>query len=295
MDHESPFRFVRAANGRWRSLVADVNLWGEAGVKPRGARQRRAPGHFGSTPLDSGAGRQDLSRVKRSRGNVLHRLISGSSTWRESTEVFVVGAGQLGSSARWSWPGGASACRSSTRTGGPALPGYALALTRRRSGCSTASGSCQRCSSGPTARGNHRPVRRIDPAGRDPPRRPDRRAGFCRGDAAEMPWSNCLKRRSKSWESACSGIMSFPAWRPTPIARSPPSISWKKTPSATRQPAEWTVTKTFEWDVRHVIAADGHRSRVRRSLGIAYPEVGQSQQYAVFEFKTDATCRPKCG
>jgi len=50
---------------------------------------------------------------------------------------------------------------------------------------------------------------------------------------------------------------------------------------------EWTVAKTFEWDVRYVIAADGHRSRVRRSLGIAYPEVGQSQQYAVFEFKTD--------
>lgn len=51
---------------------------------------------------------------------------------------------------------------------------------------------------------------------------------------------------------------------------------------------EWVVAGTKHLDVPFVIGADGHRSLVRRALGIEFPEVGAPQHFAVFEFKTDA-------
>ncbi len=51
--------------------------------------------------------------------------------------------------------------------------------------------------------------------------------------------------------------------------------------------ATWVVGKQLETSARFVIGADGHRSRVRRSLGIEYAEVGPSQVFAVFEFLAD--------
>jgi len=52
--------------------------------------------------------------------------------------------------------------------------------------------------------------------------------------------------------------------------------------------AEWVVARTVEDRARFVIAADGHQSLVRRSLGIDFAEAGESEQFAVFEFETDA-------
>jgi 2-polyprenyl-6-methoxyphenol hydroxylase-like FAD-dependent oxidoreductase len=51
--------------------------------------------------------------------------------------------------------------------------------------------------------------------------------------------------------------------------------------------SEWTIAKTTEMQVPFVIGADGHRSAVRRALEIDYPEVGEAQHFAVFEFKAD--------
>ena len=51
---------------------------------------------------------------------------------------------------------------------------------------------------------------------------------------------------------------------------------------------EWVAAKTYYWNVPFVVGADGHRSRVRRSLDIDFPEVGPAQHFAVFEFRTDA-------
>jgi NADPH-dependent dioxygenase len=51
---------------------------------------------------------------------------------------------------------------------------------------------------------------------------------------------------------------------------------------------EWVVRKTVERNVPLVIGADGHRSLVRRSLGIEFAEVGPAQNFAVFEFRSDA-------
>jgi 2-polyprenyl-6-methoxyphenol hydroxylase-like FAD-dependent oxidoreductase len=50
---------------------------------------------------------------------------------------------------------------------------------------------------------------------------------------------------------------------------------------------EWTVKKSAHLSVPLVIGADGHRSLVRRALGIEFAQVGPSQHYAVFEMKTD--------
>jgi len=51
---------------------------------------------------------------------------------------------------------------------------------------------------------------------------------------------------------------------------------------------EWVLAKTINTDVNFVIGADGHRSRVRRTLRLDFPEVAPAQHYAVFEFHTDA-------
>jgi 3-(3-hydroxy-phenyl)propionate hydroxylase len=49
---------------------------------------------------------------------------------------------------------------------------------------------------------------------------------------------------------------------------------------------EWIVAGSEKLRVPLVIGADGHRSMVRRSLGIDYQSVGQAEHFAVFEFKT---------
>ncbi|MBK8978842.1 MAG: FAD-dependent monooxygenase [Planctomycetes bacterium] len=54
------------------------------------------------------------------------------------------------------------------------------------------------------------------------------------------------------------------------------------------QHTEWFVTKTMQESVPWVVGCDGHRSVVRRTAGIDYPEVGPASEFAVFEFKTDA-------
>lgn len=51
---------------------------------------------------------------------------------------------------------------------------------------------------------------------------------------------------------------------------------------------EWVLAKSMKLDVPFVIGADGHNSRVRRSLKFDFPEVGSAQYYAVFEFKSNA-------
>lgn len=51
---------------------------------------------------------------------------------------------------------------------------------------------------------------------------------------------------------------------------------------------EWVVAGSRHLEVPFVVGADGHRSLVRRALGIDFAEVGAPQHFAVFEFKTDA-------
>ncbi len=51
---------------------------------------------------------------------------------------------------------------------------------------------------------------------------------------------------------------------------------------------EWVVGKSTELEVPYVVGADGYNSRVRRSLGAQFPEVGPAQYFAVFEFRTKA-------
>jgi 2-polyprenyl-6-methoxyphenol hydroxylase-like FAD-dependent oxidoreductase len=51
---------------------------------------------------------------------------------------------------------------------------------------------------------------------------------------------------------------------------------------------EWMVGSTKEMPVAFVIGADGHRSLVRRQHEIDFPECAKPQQFAVFEFETDA-------
>lgn len=46
---------------------------------------------------------------------------------------------------------------------------------------------------------------------------------------------------------------------------------------------EWAVDKSFELEASFVIGADGHRSLVRRALGIPFEEAGPSQVFAVCE------------
>ncbi|KAA3618684.1 MAG: FAD-dependent monooxygenase [Calditrichaeota bacterium] len=50
---------------------------------------------------------------------------------------------------------------------------------------------------------------------------------------------------------------------------------------------EQVVTKSIRGEIPFVIGADGHYSFVRRSLDINFDTVGETQHFAVFEFKTD--------
>ena len=50
---------------------------------------------------------------------------------------------------------------------------------------------------------------------------------------------------------------------------------------------EWVVADEKSYQFPFVIGADGHRSLVRRRLGVEFPEVGTAQHFAVFEFATD--------
>ena len=52
--------------------------------------------------------------------------------------------------------------------------------------------------------------------------------------------------------------------------------------------ASWTVTRSRERECQFVIGADGHASRVRRELGLEFPQVGETADFAVFEFRSDA-------
>ncbi|PIE19123.1 MAG: hypothetical protein CSA66_03135 [Proteobacteria bacterium] len=49
----------------------------------------------------------------------------------------------------------------------------------------------------------------------------------------------------------------------------------------------WVVQNSKDFEVPYVIGTDGHRSLVRRRLGVDFPEVGHAQHFAVFEFTTD--------
>jgi pentachlorophenol monooxygenase len=50
----------------------------------------------------------------------------------------------------------------------------------------------------------------------------------------------------------------------------------------------WVVEKEETYTARYVVGADGHRSMVRRALGVELEPVGPSDLYAVFEIRTDA-------
>lgn len=51
---------------------------------------------------------------------------------------------------------------------------------------------------------------------------------------------------------------------------------------------EWVVAKSLNLEVPFVIGADGHLSDVRRALGISFDRVGETEHFAVFEFRTHA-------
>lgn len=54
------------------------------------------------------------------------------------------------------------------------------------------------------------------------------------------------------------------------------------------QHGEWIVQRTRHIRPAFVIGTDGHKSSVRNAIGLEWPEVGPMQQFAVFEFRTDA-------
>lgn len=49
---------------------------------------------------------------------------------------------------------------------------------------------------------------------------------------------------------------------------------------------EWVVGRVSQWRVPFVLGADGHRSLVRRTLGLEFAEVKPAQNFAVFEFRS---------
>lgn len=51
---------------------------------------------------------------------------------------------------------------------------------------------------------------------------------------------------------------------------------------------ELQVERESRRRVDYVVGADGHNSLSRRKAGVAFPKVGPTQSFAVFEFKTDA-------
>jgi 2-polyprenyl-6-methoxyphenol hydroxylase-like FAD-dependent oxidoreductase len=50
---------------------------------------------------------------------------------------------------------------------------------------------------------------------------------------------------------------------------------------------EWVIDKSLNSRARFLVGADGHRSMVRRALGIDFESVGRAQTFAVFEFISD--------
>lgn len=56
---------------------------------------------------------------------------------------------------------------------------------------------------------------------------------------------------------------------------------------------EWVVAGTQELKIPWVVAADGHRSRSRRALGIEFIETGPPQHFGVFEFRTSGCREPE--
>jgi 2-polyprenyl-6-methoxyphenol hydroxylase-like FAD-dependent oxidoreductase len=52
--------------------------------------------------------------------------------------------------------------------------------------------------------------------------------------------------------------------------------------------ADWVVSKISNIAAQFVLGTDGHNSYVRQAAGLAFPEVGPAQYYAVFEFRSDA-------
>jgi 2-polyprenyl-6-methoxyphenol hydroxylase-like FAD-dependent oxidoreductase len=51
---------------------------------------------------------------------------------------------------------------------------------------------------------------------------------------------------------------------------------------------EWKIMRSKDFLLPFIIGADGHRSSVRETLGLAFESVAPAQHFAVFEFKTDA-------
>lgn len=51
---------------------------------------------------------------------------------------------------------------------------------------------------------------------------------------------------------------------------------------------EMQIDKILDYQANYLIGADGHNSVARHITGIDFPEVGPSEDYALFEFKTDA-------
>ena len=51
--------------------------------------------------------------------------------------------------------------------------------------------------------------------------------------------------------------------------------------------SEEEVVKEYRWRPRFLVGADGHRSLVRRELGIGFRETGPAQLFGVFEFETE--------
>lgn len=49
----------------------------------------------------------------------------------------------------------------------------------------------------------------------------------------------------------------------------------------------WVIDKSYRARARFLVGADGHRSTVRRALGIDFEAVGTAQTFAVFEFISD--------
>lgn len=51
---------------------------------------------------------------------------------------------------------------------------------------------------------------------------------------------------------------------------------------------EWVIEKTLRTEAAFVVGADGHRSVVRRALGLECAPAGDPESFAVFEFRSDA-------
>jgi len=50
---------------------------------------------------------------------------------------------------------------------------------------------------------------------------------------------------------------------------------------------EWQIDAELKRSASYVVGTDGHLSMVRRKVDIPFPKVGDTQSFAVFEFKTD--------